>query len=87
MELLVEDGEEGHRSIEVLLLLVEVQVHDTEVDLQLGRVLLLLEELHLCFDLLLSFLALELLLGESRVLFLLLVLFLLFFINFLLLSF
>ena len=83
----MEDGEEGHRSIEVLLLLVEVQVHDTEVDLQLGGVLLLLEELHLCFDLLLSFLALELLLGESRVLFLLLVLFLLFFINFLLLSF
>ena len=80
MELQMEDRKQGHRSIEVFFGLVEVEIHNTEVDLQLGRVLLLLQQLHLCLHFLLGFLAFEFFLGLSRILLLLLVLLFLFFV-------
>ena len=73
----MEDGEQRHGGIEVFLSLVEVEIHDAEIDLQLGRVLLLLQELHLSFDFLLSFLALQLFLCLSGILLFFLVLLLL----------
>ena len=87
MKLKMEDGKQRHGGIEVLLSLVEIEVHHTEVDFQFGRVLLLFQKLHLSLNLLLSFLTLKLFLSLSSILFLLLILFLLFFIVLLLLLF
>lgn len=82
VQLLMEDGQEGHRGVEILLLLVEVEIHGAEVDLQLGRVLLLLEELHLCFSFLPGLALLELLLSLASLTLLLLVVLLLLVIKF-----
>ena len=64
---------------------MEVKVHGTEVDLQLGGVLLLLEQLHLSFSLLPGLLAFELLLSLSSLSLLLLVVLLLLIVKLLLL--
>ena len=78
MKLKVEDRKQRHGSIEVLLSFVEIEVHDTEVDFQFSRVLLLFQKLHLSFNFLLSLLTLKLFLCLSSILFFLLVLLLFF---------
>ena len=55
MQLQVIDREKGHRGVEIFLLLVEIQVHRAEVHLELGRVLLLLQQLLLSLSLLPGF--------------------------------
>ena len=77
MELEMEDRKERHRCIEILFLLMEIKVHSAEIDLQLSRVLLLLEELLLSFSLLPGLALLELFLSLAGFTLLLLVVFLL----------
>ena len=71
------DREQRHRRVEVLLLLVEVEVHSAKIHLQFGGVLFLLEQLLLGFRLLPGLALFELLLGLASLTFLLFVLLLL----------
>ena len=75
VQLKMVDREQRHRRIEVFLLLVEVQVHRTEVHLKLGRVLLLLEQLLLRLSLLPGLSLLKFFLGLTGITFLFFVVF------------
>ena len=77
VQLQMMDRQQRHRRVEIFLLFMEVKVHSTEVNFQLRRVLLLLEQLHLSLSLLTSLPLLELFLGLAclSLLFLILLLF------------